>query len=430
MKNNGSFQTQSIGELKPDRKNANKGTARGRRMVADSLKSYGAGRSILIDRNGNVIAGNKTLEGASAAGLEEVIIVPSDGTKLIAVQRTDLDIDDKRARELAIADNRAAQVGLEWDLPVLAEFEKADVGLGVFWSPQELDKLLAGVRGETYVPEPQIDKAAELQAKWGTARGQIWEIGKHRLMCGDAFRDTPSILCEQTVDCVFTSPPYAVGIDYGTYQDTIENLRTLLPNLSALAMKSVSPGGFAVINFGDIVSGGRIAGGEGPCEYPMALEYWPVFRADGWRLWSRRIWCKPGAAVGSSRHCIGTNRAASNFEHIWTWKKDGKSIIDDQTTGQYASQNGWIDSSHGVHLAVGLDTHGAGMPVMPALFSLSNHSRMGHIVLEPFLGTATTMVAAEMLGRTCYAIEIEPKYVAVALERMLGMGVQPVLANG
>jgi hypothetical protein len=417
-----------LSELKPDTHNANKGTPRGRRMVEQSLRTYGAGRSILIDRDGHIIAGNKTAEGAKAAGIKDVMVVKSDGSRLVAVQRTDLNIDDREARELAIADNRASEVSLEWDPNVLAGLEK-DINLDNFWSSSELEKLLADVRGPKEAPEAKLDKAAELQQKYGTARGQIWEIGKHRLMCGDAFGDARAFMGDEMVDCVFTSPPYAVGIDYGTYQDTIENLRELLPKLSNLGMKYVRAGGYAVVNFGDVVSGGHIVGGEGPCEYPMALEHWPPFRADGWRLWARRIWCKPGAAVGSSRHCIGTNRAASNFEHIWTWKKDGKSIISEQTVGEYASQNGWFDSTHGVNLGVGLETHGAGMPVMPALFSISNHSRPGHVVLEPFCGTATTMVAAQQIDRICYGMEIEPKYVAVALQRMSDMGLKPRLAK-
>src|SRR5258708_2905904 len=105
-----------LSALTPDTRNANKGTDRGRKVVRESLRKYGAGRSILLDKSGNIIAGNKTVEGAQAIGLEDVQIVKSDGTRLIAVQRTDLDINDRKARELAIADNRASELGLEWDV--------------------------------------------------------------------------------------------------------------------------------------------------------------------------------------------------------------------------------------------------------------------------------------------------------------------------
>ena len=149
-------------------------------MVRESLKRYGAGRSILIDKWGNVIAGNKTLEGAKAVGLEDCQVVKSDGTKLIAVQRTDLDINDKAARELAIADNRASELGLEWDADVLKALEtEVDVDLSPFWDERELVQFWAKTDGEA--PEPKMDQAAELQREWKTERGQVWQIGRHRL---------------------------------------------------------------------------------------------------------------------------------------------------------------------------------------------------------------------------------------------------------
>lgn len=91
-----------LADLTPDAKNANRGTERGGQMVEDSLRTYGAGRSILIDKHGVIIAGNKTAEHAGSIGFEDVIIVPTDGTKLVAVQRTDLDLaTDQAAKELA-----------------------------------------------------------------------------------------------------------------------------------------------------------------------------------------------------------------------------------------------------------------------------------------------------------------------------------------
>lgn len=108
----------TLSDLTPDDKNANRGTARGREAVRDSLEKLGAGRSILMDKNGRVIAGNKTLDAARAAGLAGVITVETTGDQLVVVQRTDLDLDDAKARELGIADNRGSQVGLEWDAAV------------------------------------------------------------------------------------------------------------------------------------------------------------------------------------------------------------------------------------------------------------------------------------------------------------------------
>jgi hypothetical protein len=96
-----------ITQLVLDEKNANKGTKRGRELLGDSLEKYGAGRSVVVDRYNRVIAGNKTVEAAVAAGMKSIAVIETDGLSLVAVQRGDLDLKkDKMARELAIADNR------------------------------------------------------------------------------------------------------------------------------------------------------------------------------------------------------------------------------------------------------------------------------------------------------------------------------------
>lgn len=356
------------------------------------------------DRTGKlvVIGGNMRLRAAQKLGYKEVPVIILRG------------LDLRAEKEIAIKDNGGFG---EWDFDVLAN-EWSDLPLAEWgvdvpddWGPDPSESADA---------EPQIDKAAELNKKWQVKTGDLFQIGDHRLLCGDSTKveDVGMALSASMADCVFTSPPYAVGVNYGeTYQDTIENLRVMLPVLAQTWIDAVRPGGFAVVNFGDIVSASNIVGIKGPCEYPMALEYWPVFRLAGWVLWSRRIWCKPGAGTGSMQ-CISSNRAAPNWEHIWTWKKDGPAMFEKQTTGDYPSQSGWIDSTHSEGLAVGLKDHGAGMPPLPALFSISNHSLPGGIVFEPFCGTGTTMVAAQNLNRKCYGIEISPDYCAVILERM------------
>lgn len=115
--------------------------------------------------------------------------------------------------------------------------------------------------------------------------------------------------------------------------------------------------------------------------------------------------------------CISSNRAATNWEHIWTWKLPGPPLHRRQTTGDHPSQQGWFDTTHSHRLDIGLDVHGAGMPVALALFCIDIHSFIDGIVHEPFAGTGTTVIACEQLGRKCYAMEIEPKYVDVAVRR-------------
>lgn len=134
-----------LSELKPDQNNANKGTERGVYMLQRSLGEYGAGRSILIDRDGNIIAGNKTVEQAADLGIDEVIVVPTDGRTLVAVQREDLDLyDGDKARLLAYYDNRTSEVDLAWEAEQLLADQAAGVDLSGLWHEGELEKIIMG----------------------------------------------------------------------------------------------------------------------------------------------------------------------------------------------------------------------------------------------------------------------------------------------
>lgn len=110
-----------IGQLIPDGNNFNRGTDEGKKLIRKSLHDFGAGRSVLIDKDNRIIAGNKTHENADAADIRKVIVVETDGTELVAVKRTDIGIDTKEGRELALADNATAHVNLEWNVDELTE---------------------------------------------------------------------------------------------------------------------------------------------------------------------------------------------------------------------------------------------------------------------------------------------------------------------
>jgi hypothetical protein len=117
----------TIKDLIPDNKNFNKGSEFGNALIEKSFRKFGAGRSILIDKNNRVIAGNKSLENFSSIGLEDVQIVESDGTKLIAVRRNDIDLDSQEGREMALADNASAKANIVFD----AELIEAELGEAV-----------------------------------------------------------------------------------------------------------------------------------------------------------------------------------------------------------------------------------------------------------------------------------------------------------
>lgn len=102
-----------IGELVQDDKNFNKGTKRGDVLMRRSLERFGAGRSVLIDKKNRLIAGNKTQQKALEAGIEDVVVVDTDGKTLVAVRRTDIDLDTPEGREMALADNATARENID-----------------------------------------------------------------------------------------------------------------------------------------------------------------------------------------------------------------------------------------------------------------------------------------------------------------------------
>ena len=107
-----------------DDKNFNKHTEFGMSLIEKSIRKHGGGRSILIDKNNRIIGGNGVVETAVNVGLKDVIVVETDGTKLVAVKRNDVDLDTEAGREMALADNATAAADLDWDADALAQVQE------------------------------------------------------------------------------------------------------------------------------------------------------------------------------------------------------------------------------------------------------------------------------------------------------------------
>lgn len=140
-----------IQQLVFDNKNMNKGTQFGGSLLEKSLSKFGAGRSILVDKNNRIIAGNKTIENAGTIGLEDVIIVETTGNQIVAVKRTDVDLDTPTGRELALADNATSKANLDWDYDNLEELAEDFNIVPNDW----------GVDLELDIPEELVDKPTE-----------------------------------------------------------------------------------------------------------------------------------------------------------------------------------------------------------------------------------------------------------------------------
>jgi hypothetical protein len=145
---------EKLKDLTPDPRNANLGTEEGLRLIEDSFRQNGAGRSILVDRNGVTIAGAKSLGVAADIGLE-IEVVHSDGKKLIVVQRDDLDLEkDPEARRLAYMDNRASEKSLNWDAGRIAEDAAAGFDFSGIFPDWELEKYTNGPTVDPSKPDP------------------------------------------------------------------------------------------------------------------------------------------------------------------------------------------------------------------------------------------------------------------------------------
>ena len=381
--------------------------------VAASIKRFGFGSPIIArQENGEVIAGHTRLKAAIRL-------------KLASVPVRYLDLSAEEAHAYALADNKLGEIAT-WDQVPLADafrdLEKAQVDLsGLGWDGGELEKFLGHKPGGLgggggVVTDPDEDDLPEPPAVPVSKPGEVYELGPHRLVCGDSTKaETWDAVGVQTAsaDAIVTSPPYAVGLDYGaTYSDTIASLRQILKTAPRVWLGLLAPGGFCVVNFGDVVSGRQMLGTDEPCEYPMALEYWPAFRDVGWNLWSRRVWCKPNPRCAAP-WTASSNRAATDWEHVWTWKKAGAAVV----SRQDASNLGWIDTTSMEGVSVGKETHGAGMATGAAVHLICTHSREGSLIAEPFGGTGTTLIAAAQSGRTAKLCELNPGYCDVIRRR-------------
>ena len=156
----------NIESLVPDNKNFNKGTEYGDRLMDESLRRFGLGRSILIDKNNRIIAGNKTAAKAADIGFTDVVVVEVDGNQLVAVKRKDIDLDSAKGRELALADNATGKANLCFDTDlIMQEAEKFD------FDPEDW-----GVPMEQPEEEQQEDGKKEISTKLIVECGDVSKL--------------------------------------------------------------------------------------------------------------------------------------------------------------------------------------------------------------------------------------------------------------
>ena len=265
-------------------------------------------------------------------------------------------------------------------------------------------------------PGPQIDRADELREKWQTERGQVWEVGRHRLMCGDNQEGLDALLDGAALDIVLTDPPYGIEIVRGLG--------------AAGVMGKVGHGG----KMGPALLRGTVGvpgvveprlyhpvyGDDQPFDPDWLMDLAPVLVLFGANHYASRLPDAPGWIVWDKG--ISPEANFSACELIWTNKGNHVRRYEWRWSGmirQGARDIEMKDRIHPTQKPVGLISE-----------ILRDFTVPDDRVLDPYLGSGTTMLAAELTGRICYGAEYDDGYVAVTLERMAGMGLEPKLDTG
>ena len=199
----------SISSLQPDHKNARRRTDRSAQLIGESLQKYGAARSIVIDEDNRILAGNGTIEGAKKAGIKNVRIIETDGSEIIAVQRIGLTEDEKIG--LALADNRTSDLS-EWDQEMLHQLSE-EHDISDWFSKEDLDELLSVTELEPEEGNTDPDDVPETPEEPITKPGDLWILGNHRLLCGDStnIQHVERLMDGKEAELLLTDPPYGIG---------------------------------------------------------------------------------------------------------------------------------------------------------------------------------------------------------------------------
>ena len=168
-----------ISDLKFDDKNFNKHTEYGMGLLEKSLRKLGAGRSILLDKDNNIIAGNGIVEAAGSVGLENVKIIETTGDEIVAVKRTDMTIDSKEGREMAYADNQTGAVDLSWNEDMInSQAEKFG------FNPDDWGKISDSIKSEEKFQDIEEKNIVEVYCENEVEQQQIYEeLTQRGLQC-------------------------------------------------------------------------------------------------------------------------------------------------------------------------------------------------------------------------------------------------------
>lgn len=211
---------------------------------------------------------------------------------------------------------------------------------------------------------------------------------------------------DNSIDLVVTSPPYFVNKSYET-DWTFDKYESLMSSVFQEVYRVLIPGRYFVVNFGDYFNNGRLCKTEVPGVFPASVNYFKWGQGTGFDLQSTRIWRKKFSRMGIPFVCNSHPRHVFDYEHVWTYRKpsgDNTEFVNDRKKSQKGVIGEEWTSSADLH------HHEAAFPIELPLWAIDVYSkREGEIVLDPFAGICTTLLAAKERDRLFIGIELDPK---------------------
>jgi DNA modification methylase len=402
------------------RHNARTHSKRQLRQIAGSIKRFGFCNPILVDDNSTILAGHGRVAAAQLLGLESV---PT-------VRLARLSEAEKRA--YVIADNRLAEKA-GWDQSLLAlELQNLiDIGFEVEatgFETAEIDLLLdEALEAAGLAPATDDDLPKKKSGPAISRSGDLWILGRHRLLCGDARDPTcyAQVLAGKKADLVFTDPPYNVPI-----KGHVSGNGRVCHREFAMASGEMSRSQF--IEFLKITLGAAVKASRDGALHYVCMDWRHLFellstaRVIYDDVLNLCVWNKDNGGMGSFYR--------SKHELVAVCKVGTAPHINNVDLGRHGRNRTNVWDYPGVNTFKAgrlneLESHPTVKPVALVADVLKDASRRGDLVLDPFAGSGTTIVAAEKTGRAACAIEVDPTYADVAVERWQSYTGKPALCG-
>ncbi len=401
-----------IHALAPYVGNARRHTASQIQQIADSIREFGWTLPVLADGKG-IVAGHARVLAAQllyAAG--ETIRLPS-GQELPVGTVPVLDCTGWTAtqrRAYILADNRLAELAT-WDPDLLTDELSSllDLGFDIELLGFDADDLAALRPAEVIANLLDADEVPEPPAVPVTRSGDLWQLGEHRLLCGNALdaRAMQRLLAGGVADLVITDPPYNVAYE----GKTVKRMRIANDDMSDGAF-----GQFLLTAYRNISAGCK----PGACIYVFhadteGITFRRAFEAAGLKLAQCCVWVKQAFVLGRSDY---------HWQHepvLYGWKPGAAH----EWHGDRAQSTVWaFDRPSRSH------EHPTMKPVTLLAYLIRNSSRAGEIVLDPFAGSGSTLMACEATGRSARLIELDPRFCDVIARRWTtATGLDAILAD-